>query len=152
MFIRQATTPVFSTAFLRGILGAFVAVPGAELLDTPTVHLWQGNTITPNSNLEQADLDAAEADFTDYAAQALTLVQPVNMGAEQEGATGTVTFTVSDPGTITSNTIWGYWIEVGGQWMVAEKFASGQEVAMAFDGDQLVLVLRIPVAPRPVPA
>ena len=145
MPVRQTESLIYSEAFIRTVVAAFKTNPAAALMATLTAHLIQTEGFEPNPQMVAADLEAEEADFTDYVAKAVTLIEPANVGPQVEGAIATVNWSMTTDPVVTTNTVYGYFLEADGDFVCAEMFASGQEVFMALVGDYLTLNLAVMV-------
>lgn len=145
MPVRQTGSVIYSEEFNRVVAAAFKTNPAAALMVTPMCRLikTEGFVITPATTLAQ--VEAEEADFTDYVEKATTLTEPVNVGPDVEGLISTVTWNMSTDPVVTENTIYGYFIEAAGVLVMSEMFAAGQQVSMANVGDYLTINLSWPL-------
>jgi hypothetical protein len=139
---------VFGQAFANTLLAALNAIPGAKLINAAKLRLSQLNGFNPTPQSTIASLAANEATFTGYTpggyAFAATPVQNLSPNAQ-----GTVTAVVaSATGSTTGNTIYGYWIDDGTNFIMGEAFPVGQSVQFANAGDFLEVIVEIPVQLR----
>lgn len=146
MPVRQSLTPMYSEAFNRVVAAAFKTNPAAALAPTLKCRLIQEQDFEPTPASVEADYEAVEADFTDYAEATVTLIEPANVGSDVEGCIASVTFNMTTDPTVTSNTIFGYFLISGTDLVVmAEMFPAGQGVVMAAPGDFLTINLALPL-------
>lgn len=145
MNVRESINPVYSRAFLERVAAAYKTDPAAALVVTPQLHLIKDESFEPDPSRSAADYAAVEADFTDYAASAITLSAPVNLGPDVVGPTANNSFLITTDPVVTENTIYGYWIEDATEVICGEMFAEGQEVTMGSPGDQLVVISALPI-------
>lgn len=91
---QQAT---YSRALTRAFLAALTTIPGAALLATAKIMLWtDGPTIGPDFD----PADYTEPTFNGYAAAAVTLAAPVNIGGTDLARIGSVDFVATSGGPI----------------------------------------------------
>lgn len=145
MHVRQTQSVVYSSAFLEKVAGALKVNPAAALIGAPEVHLIKGEGFGPTPATDAAAFAAVEADFTDYNFQVPVLSAPVNIGPSVEGVSAVVTFTLITDPTVVGNTVRGWWMEDGGDVVCSEMFPEDQSVQLAAVGDQLVLVISLPL-------
>jgi len=142
--VRTSAAPVYSEVFAKLVSASWkLAAPGA-VITGGTVNLLKGTPDPLSPKTDLADFTALEADFTDYVAPAAALLVNVNLGQNVEGATQTAVFTMTTDPAVTANTITGYYVvDAVGNLAVYEIFEV--PVQMAEYGDQLVLVIQLPV-------
>jgi len=145
MSIRQTSEVVYTEEFSRIVAAAFKTNPAAALLVTPMARLIQDDSFVPTPATTLVQAEAVEADFTDYAEKAMTLVEPANVGPDVEGCISTVSWNMTTDPVVVDNIVYGYFIEADGVLVCCEMFAEGQSVSMAQVGDFLVLNLSLPV-------
>jgi len=145
MPIRQTNNLIYSEEFSRTVVAAFKTNPAAALMATLTCHLIQTEGFLPTPQMDAAALEAEEADFTDYVAKAVTLTEPANVGPEVEGGISTVNWNMTTDPVVTTNAVYGYFLEATGNLVASEMFAEGQQVNMANVGDFLTLNLAVMV-------
>lgn len=145
MPIRQTNSLIYTEAFSRTVVAAFKAAPVAALMTVLTAHLIQTEGFEPTPQMDAADLEAGEADFTDYVAKAVVLTEPANVGPDVEGGISTVSWNMTTDPVVTTNTIYGYFLETNGDLVAAEMFPEGQSVNMVEVGDFLTLNLAVMV-------
>lgn len=143
MSVRQSQSLIYSETFIRSVVAAFKTVPGAALMVTLTAHLIKTEGFEPTPQMDAATVEAQEADFTDYVAKAVVLIEPANVGPDVEGGIATVTWNMTTDPIGTSNTVYGYFLETAGDLVGCEMFAAGQQVNMANIGDYLSLNLAV---------
>jgi len=107
------------------------------------VHLIPTEGFAPTPQTLLPAFTAEEADFTDYVPQAVTLIEPANVGPDVEGAVDSVTFNMDTDPAVVGNTIYGYYLVADGDLVGSEMFPVGQEVNMAEYGDFLILNLSV---------
>lgn len=146
MHIRESKNPVYSYAFQRTVAAALGSRPAAALMDTATLHLFQGDSFVPTPQTALADFTDAECDFTDYVATAYVPAVPANIGPDIPGATGTGEYAVTTDPIVTANTVTGWWIESGTVVVAFERFDDADRVNMATTGDRLILAVDLPCA------
>jgi len=145
MPVRSISSVVYSEAFNRVVIAAFKTNPAAALAPTLKMRLIQDADFEPTPAMVEADFEAVEADFTDYAEQSVTLVEPANVGPDVEGAIATVNYNMTTDPAVVTNTIYGWFLVSGASLVVASgMFADGQEVPMTSTGDFLTLNMVLP--------
>lgn len=141
---RQTIAPTFSLALAQAFVNALGTRPAAALAAALECHLWKDPVFNPVPTTPLASFTTAEANYTGYAAATgVTLTSPVNLNADAQGAIGSVLFDTTAPVTM-ANTIYGYWLVSGSTLLMFEKFATGQEVNIATEGDFLSLNIGFP--------
>lgn len=145
MQVRVSQAPVYTQDYLRRVADAYKTNPAAALLPTPAIGLIKDSGFNPNPATTLAEATAAECDFTDYARKTPTLSDGVNLGVSIEGVTGTGTYTITTDPVVTDNTVLGYFVTDGTIVVAAELFGDGQSVEMAEPGDQLLVVMQLPL-------
>lgn len=145
MPIRSTQSLIYAESFSRAVVAAFKTNPAAALMPTLVCHLIQDEDLNPTPETLLADFTAAEADFTDYAAKAVTLTEPANVGPDVEGAVSTVNWNMTTDPPVVTNTIYGYYLVADGDLVASEMFPAGQQVEMANLADFLILNLAVMV-------
>lgn len=144
MFEESKNPRTLGTLVLR-YLAALKARPAAELVTTPTVHLYTaGPSPIP---FDPTAADFTEATFSGYAAVALTLSTPNILLPSQDGMGkfGNVSFVADAAITPPGETIIGYFVDDGaGMMYLAEEFDSPVQIANF--GDFLDLQVVFPTA------
>jgi hypothetical protein len=140
-----STNLVYNDNLANAMVNAFGTRPGAALLASPTVMLYNlpGYNPTPGDSL--STLTAVECDFAGYSRQSLTLTSPVNLGAYVKGAIGTVTFQCTATSGGVNSTATGYALISAGLLQAVEQFSSVDNVPFAQSGDFLVLNMELPM-------
>jgi len=138
---RQTQSLTYAEVFSRIVIAAFKTNPAAAVMPTITAHLIMEEGFALSPQTTTAEAEAAEADFTDYVAKAVTLVEPANVGSQVEGAIATVMWNMTTDPVVTTNTIYGYFLESAGDFVAGEMFPEGQSVTMAELADYLILNL-----------
>jgi hypothetical protein len=144
----EAKNVVYGRDFLSTMLLAIKTVPGAALLVAPKVRLSKDALFNPLPGSVIADFTANEADFSGYTAggYAPTLSGVVNLGANLIGLAAGVMPTCSGAGAPSPNTVYGWWIDDGTNFVVGEKFANGLFFTFQNPGDFLDLAIALPLA------
>lgn len=151
MHTRQTGTFTYSQEWLEKVLAAEIAVPAAELVDTPMVHLIKDGAFAPTPQSLAAAFAAKEANFTDYAAKALVLTGPRSIGGIGRANGGVVQWLmVTDP-MVTGNRVYGYWVQDADGMVGYEMFAdAADQIDMTEVGASLILEVLLPL-PYAVP-
>lgn len=131
--------------FYSQVFAVEITTAVSVLLENSFVHLWKVGEITPAMDLTIAELDAAECNFSGYAAtKVVAWTGPYNYpggGAYHES--GLVIFDGEDATPFVGNTVGGYWVEdAGGALVSVGKLDS--PVPIAASGDVVQLVIQLP--------
>lgn len=137
----------YARGLTRALLGALSAIPTAILLLTPKIVLWtDGPTLTPDF-----DPSAYTAPtFHGYAAAAVTLSGPVNIGGTDLAMIASVDFTATSGGTI-ADTCNGYALvdtSLAIPYMI-ERFANPISFGAIGDFLQIDLIVPLPMVYTP---
>jgi hypothetical protein len=141
---RNSVAPTINRAFLDAIATAYGTRPAAALAPTLTVKLINSAVLVLTPDTDLATLTAAEANFSGYSAQSLTITGPVRGGTKYEGMIGTVTFVATTASPFVTDTAYGYWVETAGALLMAEMFGAGSQVPFGNVGDFLDLDALLP--------
>lgn len=138
----------YSRALVDAFLAALSTVPGAALLATPKIMLWNdGPTITPDWN--PADYTAPT--FHGYTPGAVTLsVASVNIGGTDQARVATVTFVATAGGAI-ADTCNGYALvdtTLAIPYLI-ERFPAGFSFGIPGDFLQIDLIVPLPMIYQP---
>jgi hypothetical protein len=129
-------TVVLMEGVVDGILGALTVVPGAALILTPTVRLYDLPRL-PNP-VTDTPADYHEATFHGYAAAALTLGAPVNAGSSGRLVQADVNFILTAPAG-GGATIYGAYLTNGAGDTLYAVMPFAEPAILAVAGDQLSL-------------
>jgi hypothetical protein len=138
----------YQRGLVRALLEALTAIPAAILLLTPKIVLWtDGPTITPDFD----PTTYTAPTFHGYAAGAVTLSGPVNIGGTDLAMIASVDFTATSGGTI-DDTCNGYALvdtslAIG---YLIERFPSPVSFGTVGDFLQIDLVVPLPMIYSPV--
>lgn len=148
MAVYTSNRVVFGTAFLNTVIGALNTLPAAKLINAAKVRLNQLNGFNPAPGSTIAGLAANEATFTGYTPGGLAFAAgaAVNLSPNAQGSLTAVLFQAT--GSTTGNTIFGYWIDDGTNFIMGEAFPAGSPVIFANNGDFLELFVEIPMQNR----
>lgn len=145
MHARQTKRPLYSQEWIERVLAAELVAPVSELVDTPEVHLIKQAGFVPTKDTDAAGFAAVEANFTDYAAKALTLTGPRDVGPDGRANGGVVNWLeVTDP-IVVGNRIYGYWIEDAVGVVMSEMFSDEDQIDMNVVGASLILEVLLPL-------
>jgi len=124
-------------------LGA--ATPAATALPGAICKLFQVG-LSPNPDTPLADFDAAEADFSGYAASdTITWNAPVREGAWGEQLESSITCPFTQTATTTVNTVAGYYLTSGDDTILIGSRLFDSPIAMANVGDNITIVPAVPI-------
>lgn len=137
----------FARSFLANALTQLgAATPAATALPGAICKLFQeGLSPTPDTPL--ADFDAAEADFSGYAASdTITWNAPVREGAFTEQLESSITCPFTQDATTTVNTIAGYYLTSGDDTVLIGSRLFDTPIPMGNVGDNITVVPAVPMA------
>lgn len=141
MPVVQTISVIRSKAWLNKMLAALKTRPAAALFATAKLRLLKDRVLSLSENTTKADLEAHEADYTDYPAGGATVTppDPVNYNVLGQGWAAGEVFNITTSPVVTGNDIAGYWVDDGTDPVVMEYFPQGADVSMQAPGDWLEL-------------
>lgn len=132
--------------YLRNLmLAALAARPAAALWPNPKVALSQDPAFNPTATSDLATLLTNEATFSGYAAATPTLVGPVNASVNVQGELSTVVFEATVASPQVANSIYGYFIHDGINYLGGENFGSAGPILVQVPGDYIQIDLIVPL-------
>jgi len=143
-----AVAPILNQAWVDTIVTAFITAPGGALTTTVKVHL---RTDLGAPTPQDTSGTYTEANYTSYAAIAVTLTGPVNLTDQLEAAIANAIFVITGAGPYTGNSVTGYYVTSATNTLIAsENFPT--PIGMADLGDFINLGVALPLNLYPPPA
>lgn len=141
-----SANPVYGSAFLASIIGAYKTAPMNPLIDTAKVRLSNNPAFVASPGSTVAELDATECAYSGYAAGGIALVvgAPVILSATCEGAVTALQFLATSATPFVSDTAYGYWIDDGVNVILSEPFSVPGGIPFAAAGNFLELIVQLP--------
>lgn len=139
---------VYNQTFIDALLGAISTRPAAALAPTLTVALFTDPNVNPQPQSALAVYTASEANFSGYARQTLTLTGPVNLTSVIQALIGLVLYTLTTATPVVGNTLAGFVLVNGSDWLCAGKFDPANLPQLGSVGDFLSMAVAVPLTPN----
>lgn len=137
----------YARSFIQNALTQLgAATPAATALPGALCKLFKEG-LTPNPDTPLADFDAAECDFSGYAASdTITWNAPVREGSWSEQLESSITCPFTQTATTTVNSVGGYYLTSGDDTVLIGSRLFDSPKAMALVGDNITVVPALPMS------
>jgi hypothetical protein len=138
---------VYGRAFANTVLNAYSTLPTAALIHLGKLRLSNDPNFNPSPDNQIADFAGHEAAFSGYTAggQAFGPTAPVNLPAGGVIAEAVGSFTAAAATPFVTDQVTGWWVDDGTNVIAGERLASGLVISFARPGDNLTLVVGLPM-------
>jgi hypothetical protein len=140
MSVRQSKRTVLARGFMQAIVTAWNEAPADALILTPSLHLMGAAGFTPTPDTLTADLTAVEASYSGYLTLGGDVSGTIRLGTTDEGCSYDALFVGDNVDPFVPDTITGWWLTSGSDWVAGGTFGTDGPVQIAAPGDWLFLL------------